>query len=96
MIFGPSHSFIWPLRSVLWEQRGTAYREKQQYEEEGRKNRKHLAEDRQTPRTGLGVLLPQTMSSSMGLAGKHSKKQNQQMRAGSWDSGAGWLCSGEW
>lgn len=56
--------------------------EKQQSEEEGRKNRKHLAEDRQTLRTGLAVLLPQTMSSSMGLAGKHSKKQNQQMRAG--------------
>lgn len=89
MIFGPSHSFIWLRRSVLWKRCGTAYREKQQYEEEGRKGRKHLAEDRRTPRTDLGVLLPQTVSSSMGLAGKQSKKQNQQMRAGSWDSTQG-------
>lgn len=58
MIFGPSLSFIWVLRSVLWKWRRTAHREKQQYEEEGRKGRKHLAEDRQNPRTGLGVLLP--------------------------------------
>lgn len=73
MIFGPSHSFIWVLRSVLWKWRRTAHREKQQYEEEGRKGRKHLAEDKIPEQAWVSFC--QTVSSSMGLAGKQSKEE---------------------
>lgn len=51
MIFGPSHSFIWTVQNCT--ERNSTMRRK-----EGGKDRKHLAEDRQTPRTGLDVLLP--------------------------------------
>lgn len=52
-----------------------------------------------TDRTGLGVLLPQTVSSSMGLAGKQSKKQKTADEGGEPGQRAGcrvgWLCSSE-
>lgn len=79
MIFGPSHSFIWVLRSVLWKWYRTAQREKQQYEEEGRKGRKHLAEDKIPEQAWVSFC--QTVSSSMGLAGKQSKEGAGQTQA---------------
>lgn len=69
-------------KSVLWERYRTAHKEKQQYEEEGRKHRKHLAD------TNFQLGCPSATDSEfyMGSAGKQSKWQKQELRAGNQDS----------
>lgn len=69
---------------MLWELYRTAHKEKQQYEEEGRKDRKHLADTNFQNQLGC----PSATDSEfyMGSAGKQSKWQKQEMRAGNQDS----------
>lgn len=69
---------------MLWEQYRSAHKEKQQYEEEGRKDRKHLADTNFQNQLGC----PSATDSEfyMGSAGKQSKWQKQEMRAGNQDS----------